>query len=239
MYSLYYTTRSYTSESTALIPRIALEEIGTPYHVTEVELDPNAPDWFLKLNPHGKIPTLTVSEQNGPAFHIYPSPAILLYLANAHPEANLLPKSDSGRARCFTNLFDMVEMLHSGFMRCFFTERYSSEASHVPAIRQKSLDWITGYISAAEAKAAGSQFDGAGEIAISDIYFYVMLRWYHDLCTGENSGCLKPLTAFQNLHDFCKKMETRPAVLRALDADNIIPIAQGSFIGTAGHAQQQ
>jgi hypothetical protein len=33
MYTLYYTARSYTSESTSMIPHIALEEIGAPYEI--------------------------------------------------------------------------------------------------------------------------------------------------------------------------------------------------------------
>jgi glutathione S-transferase len=44
MYTLYYTTRSYTTEATSLIPRIALEETGAEYDVVEVELRPSSPD---------------------------------------------------------------------------------------------------------------------------------------------------------------------------------------------------
>ncbi len=47
MYTLYYTARSYTSESTSMIPHIALEEIGAPYEIVEVEIEPSPPDWYL------------------------------------------------------------------------------------------------------------------------------------------------------------------------------------------------
>lgn len=61
MYTLYYTTRSYTTESTSLVARIALEEIGAAYEVVEVELAPAPPDWYLDINPHGKIPSLVAA----------------------------------------------------------------------------------------------------------------------------------------------------------------------------------
>jgi len=85
MYTLYYTARSYTSESTSMIPHIALEEIGAPYEIVEVELEPSPPDWYLQLNPHGKIPTLI--DRGGAEVDdtvVYPSAAILFYLADRH-----------------------------------------------------------------------------------------------------------------------------------------------------------
>ena len=96
MYRLFYTTRSYTTESTSLIPRIALEEIGAPYEVVEVELDPAPPGWYLEVNPHGKVPALIDPEPGAPP--VYPSAAILLHLADRHPEAGLLPAAGAARA---------------------------------------------------------------------------------------------------------------------------------------------
>ncbi len=114
MYTLYYTTRSYTTEATSLIPRIALEEIGAEYDVVEVELRPSSPGWYLSFNPHGKLPSLVDRRPGAGETIVFPSAAILCHLADAHPEAHLLPSPGTpDRALCYRSLFDMADMLNS------------------------------------------------------------------------------------------------------------------------------
>jgi glutathione S-transferase len=223
LYTLYYTAPSYTSESTALIPRIALEEIGADYGIIAVELEPTPPDWYLKINPHGKIPTLTMDhggEDDGN--HIYPSPAILLALAEKHQSAGLLPSGAASRAACYRRLFDMVEQLHSGFMQRLFAHRYSTEDAHVEHIQRKSLQWILDYMKAAEFHLGDFHHICSESYTICDIYFYVMMRWYADL---EPTGDLSSIGTFPQINDYCHRMERRLAVMRALEADGLNPIA--------------
>ena len=113
MCTLYYTTRSYTSESTSMIPHIALEEIGAPYEIVEVELEPSPPDWHLQLNPHDKIPTLIDrSGTEADETIVYPSAAILFGLADRHPGAALAPAPGTAdRGMCCRRVFDKAEML--------------------------------------------------------------------------------------------------------------------------------
>lgn len=60
---------------------IALEEMGLPYTVHPIALSKNEQkaDWYVKLNPNGRIPTI-VDRDNGD-FAVFESGAILIYLA--------------------------------------------------------------------------------------------------------------------------------------------------------------
>lgn len=39
---------------------IVLEELGLPYETIEIKTQPSKPDWFLNINPRGKVPALQV-----------------------------------------------------------------------------------------------------------------------------------------------------------------------------------
>ena len=77
---------------------MALEEAKAAYEIVPVNLmkgEQKNPD-YLKLNPNGKVPTLV---DDGVV--MWESIAILLYLAEKFPAANLLPVAAADRARAF------------------------------------------------------------------------------------------------------------------------------------------
>lgn len=220
MNTLFYTTRSFTEESTALITRIALEELGTPYTVAEVELSPTPPDWYLAINRHGQIPTLAMGP-DGSAPFVAPSPATLLALADAHPDGGLLPKSAAARAACFACLLDMVETVHADFMRVFSPERYTTDPDGTDAVRAASYGRLGAYFSDKN-RALSKQAHVAGATyTLCDIYFYVMVRWYADL-GGDDA--MPPFETLQALVAYCSRIEQREAVTSSLAKDAIRPI---------------
>ncbi|KAI9292772.1 glutathione S-transferase [Neoconidiobolus thromboides FSU 785] len=74
---------------------IALELLNIPYKVHKISFADNEQkqDWFLKINPNGRIPAIVDHSNND--FAVFESGAILLYLADKYdPEHKLLPKDD-------------------------------------------------------------------------------------------------------------------------------------------------
>ena len=61
---------------------IMLEEVGLPYEVRWLKLDANEQkeDWFLKINPNGRIPAIV--DHDNDDFAVFETGAILLYLAD-------------------------------------------------------------------------------------------------------------------------------------------------------------
>ncbi len=91
-YTLFCWRNSY-----AMTAQVMLEELGLEHdlrwitiHIPMEQKDPA----FLKANPNGRVPTLLTPE--GP---IYETGAILVYLAERHPEAGLMPAIGDPRRR--------------------------------------------------------------------------------------------------------------------------------------------
>lgn len=222
MYTLYYTTRSYTTESTALIPRIALEETAAGYDVAEVELEPTPPDWYLAINPHGKIPTLVDQRRQWDRqLIVYPSSAILFHLARNHPDAMLLPTSEVAKAEVYKAMFDMAEMLQSVYMLFFYPERYSTDRSGIPSIRRKAVQWLAEYWRRIDDMLGEISYPAGNQYTICDIYLYVMARWYVDIYNTMQGDGLVPFQDLQHAAASCTLTEARPAVASSLAADNI------------------
>jgi GST-like protein len=75
---------------------IMLEEIGLPYTVKPIRLEKleQKQEWYLKLNPNGRIPTIVDHDEGG--FAVFESGAILVYLAEK--TGQLMPKDVKGRS---------------------------------------------------------------------------------------------------------------------------------------------
>jgi glutathione S-transferase len=65
---------------------IALEELGLPYKVEHVDISTNRQkeDWFLEINPNGRIPALTDKFTDGSSIRLFEGGSILQYLAEQY-----------------------------------------------------------------------------------------------------------------------------------------------------------
>ncbi|NQV45395.1 MAG: glutathione S-transferase family protein [Rhodospirillales bacterium] len=145
---------SWTWNSAAMGCHAALEEIGVPYSLRFIDFDKPWPGDDLERNPNRKVPTLidymtvkagTETDAPDDTVVIYQSAAILLYLADNHPEARLIPATGTPeRGYCYQWLFFMAEMLQPSYHMFYYPERHTSEgdsASH-QAVETKALEWI-------------------------------------------------------------------------------------------------
>lgn len=75
---------------------IALEEMGLPYTYKQIRLSlrQQKEEWYLKLNPNGRIPTII--DHDNDDFVVFESGAILMYLAEK--TGLLLPQDVKGRS---------------------------------------------------------------------------------------------------------------------------------------------
>jgi GSH-dependent disulfide-bond oxidoreductase len=75
---------------------IALEEMGLDYQVHPIALNQleQKQDWYVRLNPNGRIPTIVDRDNDG--FAVFESGAILIYLAEK--SGQLLPRDVKGRS---------------------------------------------------------------------------------------------------------------------------------------------
>jgi glutathione S-transferase len=183
---------------------IALEELGLPYTVHSLNLrdGDQKQDWFLKINPNGRIPAIV--DRDVGDFPLFESGAILIYLAEK--TRRLLPPD--GKARATTLAWLMFQMGGVGPMmgqanvfHRYFPEklpaaisRYQNESRRLFEVLDKRLaevEWL------------------AGDYSIADIATWPWTRT-HDWAGVSIDG----LANLQRWHD---AMAARPACQRGIE----------------------
>jgi len=149
----------------AMAPHAALAEIGVEYRLVEIDRDAAQSDAaYRALNPLGVVPTLVAGD-----LVVSESAAILLYLAERFPEAQLAPDE---RADFYRWLVFMTNTMQTCLLRFFYPERYgggevervaADEAGRLFDVVEESLvarDWLVG-----EHRTA------------ADLFLFMMTRW--------------------------------------------------------------
>lgn len=88
--------------------------LGIDAEIKEVNLmigEQRSPD-YLAVNPNGKVPVLVDGD-----FTLWESNAILIYLANLHPEAGLLPADPKEQANVLRWVFWETNNINPGFTK--------------------------------------------------------------------------------------------------------------------------
>ena len=180
---------------------IALEEMGLPYEVRVIDFasGEQKADWYVKLNPNGRIPTL---DDDG--FVVFESGAILLYLAEK--TGKFLPRDVHDRSRVIQWL--MFQMSGIGPMmgqaNVFF--RYFPEKIQ-PAIDRYQRE-VTRLFAVLDRQLASHEYI-AGAYSIADMALWPWVSG-HDW-----SGVT--VDAFANLQRWLALVGGRPAVQAGRD----------------------
>ena len=139
MYVLYTSWNSY-----AMTAQVILEELGLDYelkwvtiHIPLEEKDPE----FVRQNPNGQVPTLI-----GPEGTVYETGAILVRLAEQHPEAGLIPDIDDPGRRLYWqwhfylgSTFMPEEFIQDGPDRYFADENRQNELKEASMVRLRRI----------------------------------------------------------------------------------------------------
>ena len=180
---------------------IALEELALPYEVHAVSLDKGEQkqDWFLALNPNGRIPVIVDRDQDD--FAVFESGAILVYLAEK--AGRLLPADTRGRSRVMQWL--MFQMGGVGPMmgqaNVFF--RYTEQK--IPYAIERYQRESRRLFEVLDGQLAKTEYL-AGDYSIADIANW---SWVH---TYKWSG-VDP-SGLDHLGRWLEAVGTRPAVVR-------------------------
>lgn len=125
----------------SLLPMWALNEIGLAYEFVSLDLregEQKRPN-FLRLNPAGKVPVLVDGE-----VVISESVAIVLYLADKHREAGLMPSDPAQRAQVFRwIMFGVTELEQQLFRMTRHTTIYPEERRSPAEIALASEEFAT------------------------------------------------------------------------------------------------
>ena len=180
---------------------IALEEMGLPYEVRVIDFatQEQKADWYVRLNPNGRIPTL---DDGG--FILFESGAILIYLAEK--TGKFLPQDVHGRSRVIQWLMFQMSGVGPMMGQANVFLRYFPEK--IPAAIERYQREVTRLFGVLDRQLASHEYI-AGEYSIADMALWPWVSGY------EWSGV--SVAEFASLQRWLSLVGARPAVQAGRD----------------------
>ncbi|MCX7059234.1 MAG: glutathione S-transferase N-terminal domain-containing protein, partial [Proteobacteria bacterium] len=151
---------------------IALEEMGLPYAVHTLDLlkGEQKQDWYLRLNPNGRIPAIV--DRGNDDFAVFESGAILAYLAER--SGRLLPHDPTGRSRVLQWL--MFQMSGIGPMMGQANVFLRSAPDKIPYAIDRYQREVRRLFEVLERQLSVHEFIAGNDYSIADIAHW---SWVH------------------------------------------------------------
>jgi glutathione S-transferase len=180
---------------------IALEEMSLPYEYRHIRLSQRdqKQDWYVKLNPNGRIPTII--DHDNDDFVVFESGAILVYLAEK--TGLFLPRDVKGRSLVMQWL--MFQMSGVGPMMGQANVFYRYAPEKIPYAIDRYQREVRRLLEILDRRLADHEYL-AGDYSIADIATWPWARGY------EWSGV--SIDGLDHLRRWLDTVGTRPAVQR-------------------------
>jgi glutathione S-transferase len=208
MLTLYYAPRT-----CALASHIALERAGADYRAQRVDFsrEEQRSSEYLKLNPKGRVPTLVT-----PQGILTETPAILLYVAQMHPQADLAPQGDPfalARLNAFASyLCSTVHVAHAHKARA---ARWADDEAAQASMKAKVVRNMNDCFELIERTMLAGPWVLGERYSFADPYLYTLTRWL------EGDGV--DVARFPKVAEHFRRMAQDPAVQRVLAEQGIAP----------------
>ncbi|KAL4418808.1 hypothetical protein ABPG77_006777 [Micractinium sp. CCAP 211/92] len=187
---------------------ICLEELGLQYSVHRIDLGKGEQkeDWYLKINPNGRIPAIVDHEAGD--LPVFESGSVLMYLAERDPQHRLLPADPRGRAEAVSWLFWQMGGLGPMAGQADWWLAMASERSETAIDRYVSE--VQRLLSVMEKALEGREWLAGGQYSVADIACFTWVLM-HDLWGISLAG------SYPNLRAWTDRIKGRPAVQRGLN----------------------
>ena len=182
---------------------IMLEETGIPYEYQALDLGAleQKQDWFLEMNPNGRIPVIVDSENDD--YVVFESGAILLYLADL--SGKFIPTEKKARLDVLQWLMFQIGGVGPMQGQAHVFNRYAPEK--IPFAIERYQKETRRLYEVYNARLEQVEFL-CGEISIADFATFPWVRWY--------DWAEVRIDDLPNLQRWFNAMEARPAVQKGL-----------------------
>lgn len=159
----------------ALAPHLALSEAGAEFETVRLDFAANEQrsPGYLKINPKGRVPALQTDRGI-----LTETPAVLLYIAQRYPEAELAPLDDPfalAEVQSFNNyLCATVHVAHAHGGR---GARWTDDADAIAAMKAKVPQTMSECFSLIENDMVRGPWVMGDRFTICDPYLYTIARW--------------------------------------------------------------
>jgi glutathione S-transferase len=190
---------------------IGIEETGTPY-VEKPTLLPKAEhktEAYLKINPRGKVPALSVDGKV-----IVENTAILSYLARQFPKANLLPADPLEQARCISTMTWFSNTVHPAYQHYMRAERFTPDTAAQASVKETGKKTFWSSLQEIDAMLQGKEWIMGSQYTVADPYAVVFYGW------GLRAELpMKELAAYTA---FKERLIKRPAARKVLESEQSV-----------------
>lgn len=174
MYTLYY-----SPGTASMSVHLALIEIGAPFCLERVDFErkDQHSNAYLRLNPLGQVPTLVIEGQP-----YVESAALLMMLADRHPEARLAPSPGTAERNAWYQwLVFQSNALGANFRNWFYPGDLGT-AEHPPDVRAA----LQARIEAAWTRldnhlALGGPYLLGNQLSAADLQLIMHMRWSRNM----------------------------------------------------------
>ncbi|QZP33142.1 glutathione transferase GstA [Pseudomonas sp. DR48] len=194
----------YAPQACSLAPHIVLRELDLPFELIRVDNRTKKTvegDDFLAINPKGYVAALQLD--NGEV--LTEGPAILQYLADLRPDANLAPASGTFQRVRLQECLNFVSTEIHGGLGWLFNSQFPE------AVKALIKEKLFKRLAVLNETLGRQDYLLAGGFGIADAYLFTVLRWAPLFAIDFNQW--PALVRFQ------ASIEQRPAVKAALAAE--------------------
>ena len=196
----------YATGTCALASHIALEEAGAEYEAVRLDFrnsDQRKPE-YLAINPKGRVPALVTDDGV-----LTETPAILVYVAQRFPDAQLAPIANPfalARIQAFNSyLCSTVHVAHAHGRRGY---RWADDPAAIEAMRKKVPTTVAECFTLIEREMFEGPWVMGETYTVCDPYLFTLAQWLEG--DGVDAGSVPKIQDHRN------RMGDRPAVKKAL-----------------------
>ncbi len=198
----------YTPNSCALASHLALELSGLQYEARKVDFANNEQrsPAYLRINPKGRVPAL-VTERGV----LTENPAILAYISQCAPQAELAPLDDPfafAQMQAFNNyLASTVHVAHAHRYRGY---RWADAPEAIEAMKQKVPQNMRECFRLIDEELLQGPWVLGDRLSVCDLYLFTIGRWL--------PGDGVDIQEFPRVAGHAARLQQLPAVQRVLES---------------------
>ena len=197
----------YSPGACSLSPHIVLSETGLDFELEKVDLGAKKTERgrdYWSINPKGYVPALELDDGR----LLTEGPAIVQYLADLVPEKHLAPPAGSMERYRLQEWLNFISTeLHKGFSPLF---DHSAPEEWKLRVRER----LGKRLAIVAAQLETNSYLMGSSFSVADAYLYTVLRWSRHAAVD--------LSGWPMLGEYMLRIETRPAVHAALEAEGLI-----------------
>jgi glutathione S-transferase len=206
MYVLYY-----SPGTASMAVHQTLIELAAPHELRKLDFDTGEQKRadYLRLNPNGMVPTLVID-----GVPYYECAALLMLLAERHPEAALAPGTGTaGRGVYLQWMLHLADTLQPAFRQWFYPQDFAARehADEAKAYARRRIEAAWDRLDAH--LASGGPFLAGDQAGVLDLYATMLMRWSRNMP--------RPATAWPALAGLAERVKARPSWRRLYEMEGL------------------